>query len=52
MSFGFSKEMPDMSRAMRQAVLDTDDAILFFAATGNDGENGGEIFPATHLWVI
>jgi subtilase family serine protease len=52
MSFGFSKEMPEISRAIRQAVLDTDDAILFFAAAGNDGGNGGEMFPANHPWVI
>jgi Subtilase family len=52
MSFGFSKEMPDISRAIRHAVADTDDAILFFAAAGNDGGNGGEMFPANHTSVI
>jgi Subtilase family len=51
MSFGFSKEMPDVSRAIWQAVLDTNDAILFFAAAGNDGGNGGEKFPANHQSV-
>jgi hypothetical protein len=52
MSFGFSKEMPDISRAIWQAVLDTNHAILFFAAARNDGGNGGEMFPANPSLVI
>ena len=52
MSFGFSKEMPDISRAIQQAVSHTNDAILFFAAAGNDGGNSGEMFPANHPSVI
>lgn len=52
MSFGFSKEMPVISRAIRKALMDRDDAILFFAAAANSGANEEEIFPANHESVI
>jgi Subtilase family len=52
MSFGFSQELPVISRAIRKAVLDRDDAILFFAAAANYGANEEEMFPANHESVI
>lgn len=52
MSFGFSKEMVVISRAIRRAICDRDEAILFFAAAANSGANEEEMFPANHELVI
>ena len=52
MSFGFPKEIPVISRAIHQAVLDRDNDILFFAAAKNHGANEEETFSANHELVI
>ncbi|KAK4964402.1 hypothetical protein LTR28_003759 [Elasticomyces elasticus] len=57
MSFGFPDEVlvddePVISKAIRKAMLDRDDAVLFFAAAANLGAQEKEMFPANHDLVI
>ncbi|KAF4946043.1 hypothetical protein FGADI_11480 [Fusarium gaditjirri] len=52
MSFGFPATQPSISKAIRKAVNDHDDSIIFFAAAANSGLNESEMFPARHECVI
>ena len=52
MSFGFAEEQSCISRAIRGAVHERDDSILFLAAASNFGANDKEMFPARHHSVI
>ncbi|KAH0538095.1 hypothetical protein FGG08_005307 [Glutinoglossum americanum] len=52
LSFGYAQEVLSISRAIRRAVNDRDDSILFFAAAANFGANEKEMFPARHESVI
>ncbi|RGP78854.1 peptidase s8 subtilisin kexin sedolisin [Fusarium longipes] len=52
MSFGFTATQPSISKAIRKAVNDRDDSIIFFAAAANSGLNESEMFPARHECVI
>ena len=52
MSFGFPDKQPSISKAIRKAVNDHDDSIIFFAAAANSGLNEAEMFPARHECVI
>ncbi|KAI9833799.1 MAG: hypothetical protein M1819_003534 [Sarea resinae] len=52
LSFGFPMEVPSISQAIRWAVYERHDAILFFAAAANYGANEKEMFPAFHDSVI
>lgn len=52
MSFGFADEQPCISDAIREALYERRDSILFFAAASNDGANDREMFPARHASVI
>lgn len=52
MSFGFADEQPCISDAIREAVYERKDSILFFAAASNYGANDREMFPARHDSVI
>lgn len=52
MSFGYAKDQPRISSAIRKALFEREDSILFFAAASNDGANNGEMFPARHDSVI
>ncbi|KAJ5443340.1 subtilisin-like protein [Penicillium cf. griseofulvum] len=52
MSFGFADEQPCISDAIREAIYERKDSILFFAAASNFGANDREMFPARHDSVI
>ncbi|UNI20026.1 hypothetical protein JDV02_006159 [Purpureocillium takamizusanense] len=52
MSFGYAEEQRNISRAIRGALYERDDAVLFFAAASNYGANEREMFPARHDSVI
>lgn len=52
MSFGFADEQPCVSDAIREALFERNDSILFFAAASNHGANDREMFPARHQSVI
>ena len=52
MSFGYAEEQQCISRAIRRALCERDDSILFFAAASNYGANDKEMFPARHDSVI
>lgn len=52
MSFGFADEQPCISDAIREAIYERKDSILFFAAASNYGANDREMFPARHDSVI
>ncbi|RJE23882.1 hypothetical protein PHISCL_03794 [Aspergillus sclerotialis] len=52
MSFGYAEEQPSISRAIREAMYERDDRIIFFAAASNYGANEKEMFPARHESVI
>src|SRR5437762_604440 len=52
MSFGYADEQQCISRAIRGALHERDDSILFFAAASNYGANDKEMFPASHDSVI
>ncbi|KAJ5208734.1 subtilisin-like protein [Penicillium cf. viridicatum] len=52
MSFGFADEQPCISDAIREAIYERKDSILFFAAASNYGANDREMFPAGHDSVI
>jgi subtilisin family serine protease len=52
MSFGYMEEQQCISRAIRRALYERDDSILFFAAASNYGANDKEMFPARHESVI
>lgn len=52
MSFGFAEEQQCISGAIRRALYERNDAILFFAAASNFGANDREMFPARHDSVI
>lgn len=51
MSFGYIDDQRSISNAIRSAVNDRDEAILFFAAAANSGANEKEMFPARHECV-
>jgi hypothetical protein len=46
MSFGFVDEQPCISDAIREALYERKDSIIFFAAASNSGANNKEMFPA------
>lgn len=52
MSFGFSDEVPLISKTINEIHLQRDSRILFFAAASNSGGNRKEMFPASHDSVI
>jgi hypothetical protein len=52
MSFGYVEEQRVISRAIRRALYERDDSVLFFAAASNSGANEKEMFPARHDAVI
>ncbi|KAJ5979050.1 hypothetical protein N7501_002392 [Penicillium viridicatum] len=52
MSFGFADEQACISDAIREAIYERKDSILFFAAASNYGANDREMFPARHDSVI
>lgn len=52
MSFGYIHDQKSISKAIRSAVNDHNESILFFAATANFGANEREMFPARHECVI
>ncbi|KAE8411484.1 hypothetical protein BDV36DRAFT_274502 [Aspergillus pseudocaelatus] len=52
MSFGYTDDQPNISRAIRKAMYERDGSILFFAAASNSGANDKEMFPARHESVI
>ncbi|KAL4985727.1 subtilisin-like protein [Aspergillus falconensis] len=52
MSFGFADEQPCISNAIREALYEREDSIIFFAAASNHGANDREMFPARHDSVI
>ena len=52
MSFGYAEEQQCISRAIRGALYERDDSILFIAAASNYGANDKEMFPARHDSVI
>ena len=52
MSFGFSDDKLSISKAIRSAVNNSNESVLFFAAAANSGANEKEMFPARHECVI
>lgn len=52
MSFGYIDDQQSVSKAIRNAVNDRNESILFFAAAANCGSNEREMFPARHECVI
>lgn len=52
MSFGYAEEQECISHAIRGALYERHDSILFFAAAANEGANYKEMFPARHDSVI
>lgn len=52
MSFGYTDDQPNISRAIRKAMYERDGSMLFFAAASNSGANDKEMFPARHESVI
>ncbi|ETS74204.1 hypothetical protein PFICI_14070 [Pestalotiopsis fici W106-1] len=52
MSFGFSDEIPLISKTINEVHLQRNNKILFFAAASNSGGNRKEMFPASHDSVI
>ena len=52
MSFGYAEEQSCISRAIRRAIHERDNSILFLAAASNFGANDKEMFPARHHSVI
>lgn len=52
MSFGYVHDQGVISKAIRTAVNDREESILFFASAANSGSNEEEMFPACHECVI
>ncbi|KAK8059238.1 hypothetical protein PG996_009168 [Apiospora saccharicola] len=52
MSFGYTKDHLPISKAIRSAINDRDESVVFFAAAANSGANATELFPARHESVI
>lgn len=52
MSFGYVDDQRPISKAIRNAVNDRDESIVFFSAAANFGANEKEMFPARHECVI
>lgn len=52
MSFEYIHDQQSISKAIRRAVNDRNESILFFAAAANSGANEMEMFPARHECVI
>lgn len=52
MSFGFQDEVPSVTRAITEAILERKGNIIFLAAASNSGGNRREMFPANLDSVI
>lgn len=52
MSFGYIHDQQAISKAIRNAINNRNDSILFFGAAANFGANERELFPARHESVI
>ena len=52
MSFGYDDEQLVIGKAIRKALYERDDGIIFFAAASNNGANYREMYPARDDSVI
>ncbi|KAE8450714.1 hypothetical protein EG329_006059 [Mollisiaceae sp. DMI_Dod_QoI] len=52
MSFGFSKDVPEIEKVINNVRHEREGKILFFAAASNSGGNARKTYPARHPSVI